>query len=131
MQGLYRRRTPSPFLLTRAVRLREWSPGSPHVRGAGFSNTENVCLWNPESAKKICLWNPKSWALESGLQFKKSGIPLTIGFRIQVPLTKTRIQYLGCVIHSVKSRIQDSLGLLYSVAVYRQTRRASIVIKNL
>ena len=81
--------------------------------------------------KKICLWNPKSWALESGLQFKKFGIPLTIGFSIQVPQTKTRIQYLRCVIHRVESTIQDSLGLPYSVPVYRQTRRASIVIKNL
>ena len=70
MQGLYRRRPPSPFLLTRAGRLREWSPGSPHVRGSGF--------WNPGN---LCSWNPESWALKSGAQFKKFGIPLTIGIQ--------------------------------------------------
>ena len=30
---------------------------------------------------KFCLWNQKSWALESGIQLKESGIPLTIGIR--------------------------------------------------
>ena len=28
---------------------------------------------------KICMWNPESWALESGVQLKESGIPLAIG----------------------------------------------------
>ena len=62
--------------------------------------------------RNFCLWNPESWALESGIQLKESGIPLTIG--IQNPsstaLTKTRIQYLESGIHGVESRIQDCLG---------------------
>ena len=31
--------------------------------------------------------NRKSWALKSGIQLMESGIPLTIGTRVQVPLT--------------------------------------------
>ena len=49
---------------------------------------------NPESMK-FCLRNPKSWALESGIQLKGSGIPLTIG--IQNPSATDKepgIQYL-------------------------------------
>ena len=34
----------------------------------------NPALWNPEYSCR----NPKSWALESGIQPKESGIPLTI-----------------------------------------------------
>ena len=30
---------------------------------------------------KFCLWNTKSWALDSGIQLKESGIPLTIGIQ--------------------------------------------------
>ena len=43
--------------------------------------------------------------VESGIQLKQSGIRLTIG--IQVPLTKTGIQYLESGIHGVESRIQE------------------------
>ena len=39
---------------------------SPHVREHGFRNKRNL--------------NPESWALESRIQLKKSGIPITIGF---------------------------------------------------
>ena len=30
---------------------------------------------------KNCLWNAESWALESGIQLKESGISLTIGIQ--------------------------------------------------
>ena len=30
---------------------------------------------------KFCSWNHQSWALESGIQLKESGIPPTIGIR--------------------------------------------------
>ena len=43
---------------------------SPHVGESGFLNSE-----------KFCLWNAESWALESGIQLKESGIPLTIGIQ--------------------------------------------------
>ena len=48
---------------------------SPQVRLSGF--------WNLES---FCFWNRKSWALETGIQHKESGIPLTIGLRNRDPL---------------------------------------------
>ena len=34
-----------------------------------------------ETWEKFFCWNPESWALESGIQLKESGIPLTIGMR--------------------------------------------------
>ena len=37
--------------------------------------TIKIRFRNPE---KFCLWNPESWALESGIQLRESGIPLTI-----------------------------------------------------
>ena len=45
------------------------------VRESGF--------WNPKS-RRMFKWNPESWALQSGIQLKESGI--------QVPLTKTENQ---------------------------------------
>ena len=41
---------------------------SPHVGECGFRNPG-----------KFYLWNPESWALESGMQLKETGIPLKIG----------------------------------------------------
>ena len=52
---------------------------SPHVRESGFRNRGNFCLWNPEP-----------WALESGIQLKESGIPLTIGIQNQSSTDKDR-----------------------------------------
>ena len=40
--------------------------------------------------------------LKSAIQLKESEITLTIGIQIQVPLTKTEIQYLESEIHGVK-----------------------------
>ena len=55
----------------------------------------NPGLWNPEYSSR----NPKShWRLE---------------FRIQIPLTKTGIQYLESGMHGVESKIQDCLGFPY------------------
>ena len=44
----------------------------------GFWNLANFCFWNPKSCKCL-LWNSESWALESGIQHKESGMPLMIG----------------------------------------------------
>ena len=76
---------------------------SPHVRESRFWNLQHFCLCNPESGK-IYLADPKSWALESRILLKESGIPL-----IQVPITKTGILYLESGIHGLESRIQDCL----------------------
>ena len=66
-------------------------------------------IWNP---RKFCFWNPESSVLESGIQIKESGIPITIGIQNSTVLQKnTGIQYLESAIHSVESRIQDCAGL--------------------
>ena len=64
---------------------------------------EEKTLLPRESGKFFffCLWIPDSWALNSGIQLKKSGIPLTI--RIQrlsfTDKESTWIQYLQSGIH--------------------------------
>ena len=45
-------------------------PSSPRIRESEFRNPGNFCLWN---------W--RSWVLESGIQLKESGFPLTIGIQ--------------------------------------------------
>ena len=85
---------------------------SAHVRESGFWNWRNFCLWNLES-----------WALESGIQLKESGILLRIGIQSKVPLEKTGIKRLESGIHGVESRNQDCLGFPYM-------RRKAAHIKN-
>ena len=45
---------------------------SPHVKESRFWNTGNFSLWNPGN---FLLCNPESWALESRIQLKESGMP--------------------------------------------------------
>ena len=85
---------------------------SAHVRESGFWNGRNFCLWNLES-----------WALESGIQLKESGILLGIGIQSKVPLEKTGIKCLESGIHVVESRIQDCLG-------FPNMRRKAAHVKN-
>ena len=59
---------------------------------------------NPESEEMLLV--------ESGIQIKESGIPITIGIQNSTVLQKnTGIQYLESGIHSVEFRIQDCAGL--------------------
>ena len=83
-----------------------------HVRESG--------LWNPWN---FCLWNPKSWALESGIQLKESGILLRIGIQSKVPLEKTGIKCLESGIHGLESRLQDCFG-------FPNMRRKAAHVKN-
>ena len=54
------------------------------------------------------MWNPESWALESGVQLKESGIPLVIGSE-----NPSSTDNLECGIRDVESRIPGYLGLPY------------------
>ena len=74
---------------------------SPRARESAFRTPGNFCLWNKEP-----------WALESGIQLKQSGIPLTIAIR--TPRSTGRgsgIQYLKSGIHGMESTIQDCLKI--------------------
>ena len=75
------------------ARLNQWFSFSPGPFSPAASASVSFASWKGN----FCLWNPKSWALESGMQ---------------VPLTKTGIQYLKSGIHSVEWRIQDCPGFL-------------------
>ena len=71
--------------------------------------SEKFCLWNPESSENLFVGN---W--ESGIQLKKSGIPLTI--KIRNPSSTNKESEIYCPesgIHSVESRIQDCLAFPY------------------
>ena len=60
-----------------------WKFLFPHVKKSEFRSPGNFCLRNPESRIQKCfLVNLESWlSVESGIQIKESGIPLTIGIR--------------------------------------------------
>ena len=71
---------------------------------------------NPDSGIWIFLLveYAESWAFESGIQLKESGMPLTIEIQNPGSTDKDWNQYLESVIHSaVESRIQNCLGLPY------------------
>jgi len=57
---------------------------------------------------KFGLWNLESWALESGIQLKESGIPQTTGIQNPSSTDKDWNQLPG--IRNPRSRIQDCLG---------------------
>ena len=57
--------------------------------------------------------NPESWALESGVQLKVSGIPLAIGIENPSSTDKDWNRYLESGLRDVESRIPGYLGLPY------------------
>ena len=103
----------SPFArtcmsLTKSEKKRDCSQ-STKTRSSdlNFSFTPYKGIRVPESGK-FCLWNVESWVLESGIQLKESGIPLTIGIRYPSSSAKgSGIQYVKSRIHGVESRLQD------------------------
>ena len=56
---------------------------------------------------KFCFWNPEPWPLESRIQIKESGIPLTTG------LGNPSLTDKESRIHGVESRIEDCCAFLY------------------
>ena len=65
------------------------------------------CLWKLEFSK-IHLWNVDSWVLESGIQLKKSGIPLMIGFQTPSSTDGDWNPIRASGIHGVKSRAKQA-----------------------
>ena len=62
-------------------------------------------------SSKFLLWNPKSWAEESGIQLKDSGIQQRLGSGIQFALTKNpESSTWESGIQGVESRSQDCFG---------------------
>ena len=84
-----------------------------HCQGNSDSGIRELFACGIRNSSKFCLCNPEYCALESGIQLKESGIPLTMESRIRVTLKKSGIQYLESGIHGVESRIQDWLWLPY------------------
>ena len=85
--------------------------------------------------RKCCLWNPGCWVLESGIQIKESGIPITIEIKNSTVLQKnTGTQYLESGIHCVESRIQDCAGLFpymgWAMSMYNYIRTEIYSLKS-
>ena len=54
----------------------------PHVGKSGIRIGKLLLVESGiRNRRKFCLWNLESWALESGIQVKESGIPLKIGIQ--------------------------------------------------
>ena len=51
------------------------------MQGNSDSGIQEIFACGIRNLGKFCLWNPKSWALESRIQLRESGIPLTIGIQ--------------------------------------------------
>ena len=82
-----------------------------HAEYSRFWNPKTLYFWNPES-ETFCLWSRECRALESVIQLKESGIPLTIGIHeISSTDKKSGYQYLKSGIHGVDSGFQDCHGL--------------------
>ena len=58
--------------------LKYLSIALPHAKESGIRENFARRIRNPE---KLYFWNLESWVLESGIQLKESGIPLTIGIK--------------------------------------------------
>ena len=58
--------------------LKKWKKSSEHDFVSHFLSGGISAISIPESGK-FFLWNLESWVLESGVQLKESGIPVTIG----------------------------------------------------
>ena len=58
--------------------LKYLSIALPHAKESGIRENFACRIRNPG---KLCIWNLESWVLESGIQLKESGIPLTIGIK--------------------------------------------------
>ena len=52
----------------------------------------------PKNVDNFSLWNPESWALESGIQLKESGIPLMIGIQNPSSIDKESTAFLPYII---------------------------------
>ena len=76
--------------------LKYLSIALPHAKESGIRENFACRIRNPG---KLCFWNLESWVLESGIQLKESGIPLTIG-----------IKNINSGIRVEESRIQECLG---------------------
>ena len=71
-----------------------------------------------QSPGKSCLWNPESCVLESTIQLKECGIPITIGIQNPSSTEKYWNPVPESEIHSVESRIQDFPGFLFMGRCY-------------
>ena len=116
---------------------------SPHVRESGkflncvcntavFSvvtqlrtlrdDTKNGCV--SDAIRNFCLWNPQSWALQSGMQLKESGIPLTT----RNPNASSNTEILGAERIQLLSQIHklhEVILCCLDQSVYQHNRQSS------
>ena len=73
--------------------------------------------------RNFCLWNPQSWALQSGMQLKESGIPLTT----RNPNASSNTEILGAERIQLLSQIPSHEAILCCLdqTVYQHNRQSS------
>ena len=100
---------------------------SPHVRESGkflncVCNTAHGCV--ADTIRNFCLWNPQSWALQSGMQLKESGIPLTT----RNPNASSNTEILGAERIQLLSQIHqlyEAILCCLDQSVYQHNRQSS------
>ena len=109
--------------------IRSWTPPgrrsstSPHVReifSCGIRNPRGFCLWNPESWPQ--LWNPE-------YSSRNSESYLRLESRIQVPLTKTKIQnprLSRIPLHEAGPVKQDGLLYRHAFPIYSNVVKSTL-----
>ena len=74
--------------------------------------------------RNFCLWNPQSWALQSGMQLKESGIPLTT----RNPNASSNTEILGAERIQLLSQIHqlyEAILCCLDQSVYQHNRQSS------
>ena len=85
-----------------------------HLRKSGFQNSESgeFLAYQLRNLGKLCLRNPKCWALESG-------IPVTTGNQIQVPLTDRLLESSAWNLESTVWNPESRIVLDFLIWGYR------------
>ena len=102
--------------------LKYLSIALPHAKESGIRENFARRIRNPE---KLYFWNLESWVLESGIQLKESGIPLTIGIKdlssgIRNPRRGIQNRGLPCIrSHGVNHRLAKSHDFVVSLTISR------------
>ena len=73
--------------------------------------------------RNFCLWNPQSWALQSGMQLKEFGIPITT----RNPNASSNTEILGAERIQLLSQIPSHEAILCCLdqTVYQHNRQSS------
>ena len=96
----------------------QWKEESEKCRTSVISQIAGI-----SEIRNFCLWNPQSWALQSGMQLKESGIPITT----RNPNASSNTEILGAERIQLLSQIPSHEAILCCLdqTVYQHNRQSS------